>query len=75
MEANRVQRRTQQGTVKHYYNLAEDYCSLVRTYCCMENIQKASEIANFSRDKAASFHLARYYEGQDDIKRAVHFYT
>lgn len=36
---------------------------------------KASEIASDTGDRAASYHLARYYEGHDDIKQAVHFYT
>lgn len=36
---------------------------------------QASEIANDTGDRAASYHLARYYEGHDDIKQAVHFYT
>ncbi|XP_072311733.1 intraflagellar transport protein 140 homolog isoform X1 [Eucyclogobius newberryi] len=59
----------------HYYELAQDYLSLVRLYCYMGNIQKASEIANDTGDRAASYHLARHYEGHDDIKQAVHFYT
>lgn len=37
--------------------------------------RQASEIANDTGDRAASYHLARYYEGHDDIKQAVHFYT
>lgn len=36
---------------------------------------QASEIANETGDRAASYHLARHYEGHDDIKQAVHFYT
>lgn len=27
----------------HFYNLAEDYFSLVRVYCYMEDIQKVTE--------------------------------
>lgn len=38
-------------------------------------IYQASEIANDTGDRAASYHLARHYEGHDDIKQAVHFYT
>lgn len=38
-------------------------------------ICQASEIANDTGDRAASYHLARHYEGHDDIKQAVHFYT
>uniref|UniRef100_A0AAV2LG90 Intraflagellar transport protein 140 n=1 Tax=Knipowitschia caucasica TaxID=637954 RepID=A0AAV2LG90_KNICA len=58
-----------------YYELAQDYLSLVRVFCYMGNIQKASEIANDTGDRAASYHLARHYEGHEDIKQAVHFYT
>uniref|UniRef100_A0A8C5UFZ0 Intraflagellar transport 140 n=1 Tax=Malurus cyaneus samueli TaxID=2593467 RepID=A0A8C5UFZ0_9PASS len=58
-----------------YYTLAEDYFSLVRVHCFQGNIQKASEIANETGNGAASYHLARQYESQDDIKQAVHFYS
>uniref|UniRef100_A0A669DHS2 Intraflagellar transport 140 n=1 Tax=Oreochromis niloticus TaxID=8128 RepID=A0A669DHS2_ORENI len=58
----------------HFYECAQDYLSLVRIYCYRGDIQKASEIANNTGDRAASYHLARHYEGHD-IKQAVHFYT
>lgn len=41
----------------------------------MISLSQASEIANDTGDRAASYHLARHYEGHDDIKQAVHFYT
>ncbi|NWR76137.1 IF140 protein, partial [Centropus unirufus] len=58
-----------------YYTLAQDYFSLVRVHCFQGNIQKAAEIANETGNWAASYHLARQYESQDEIKQAVHFYT
>ncbi|XP_010224587.1 PREDICTED: intraflagellar transport protein 140 homolog, partial [Tinamus guttatus] len=58
-----------------YYELAQDYFSLVRVHCFQGNIQKAAEIANVTGNWAASYHLARQYESQDEIKQAVHFYT
>lgn len=58
-----------------YYALAQDYFSLVRVHCFQGNIQKAAEIANETGNWAASYHLARQYESQDEIKQAVHFYT
>uniref|UniRef100_A0A3Q0REE4 Intraflagellar transport 140 n=1 Tax=Amphilophus citrinellus TaxID=61819 RepID=A0A3Q0REE4_AMPCI len=58
----------------HFYECAQDYLSLARIYCYRGNIQKASEITNDTGDRAASYHLARHYEGHD-IKQAVHFYT
>lgn len=36
---------------------------------------QAAEIANETGNWAASYHLARQYESQDEIKQAVHFYT
>ncbi|XP_010134604.1 PREDICTED: intraflagellar transport protein 140 homolog [Buceros rhinoceros silvestris] len=58
-----------------YYALAQDYFSLVRVHCFQGNIQKAAEIANETGNWAASYHLARQYESQHDVKQAVHFYT
>uniref|UniRef100_A0A671RE01 Intraflagellar transport protein 140 homolog n=1 Tax=Sinocyclocheilus anshuiensis TaxID=1608454 RepID=A0A671RE01_9TELE len=59
----------------HYYDLARDYLSQVRVHCYLGNIQKASEIANETGNRAASYHVARQYEGQDEISQSVHFYT
>ena len=43
-----------------YYELSEDYLSLVRVYSYCDNLEKAAEIANTSGDKAACYHLARH---------------
>lgn len=59
----------------HYYDLAQDYLSQVRVHCYLGSIQKASEIANETGNRAASYHVARQYEGQDEISQSVHFYT
>eukprot|EP00095_Tigriopus_kingsejongensis_P006204 snap_masked-scaffold252_size238019-processed-gene-1.6 protein:Tk06204 transcript:snap_masked-scaffold252_size238019-processed-gene-1.6-mRNA-1 annotation:"intraflagellar transport protein 140-like protein" len=58
-----------------YYGLADDYLSLVRVHCYCENVEKASEIANSSGDRAACYHLARQFENMDDINSAIHFFT
>uniref|UniRef100_A0A8C5R4T8 Intraflagellar transport 140 n=1 Tax=Leptobrachium leishanense TaxID=445787 RepID=A0A8C5R4T8_9ANUR len=58
-----------------YYEMSQDYLSLVRVHCYLKNIEKASEIANETGNLAASYHLARKYESQGDLKQAVHFYT
>uniref|UniRef100_A0A8K9XYQ0 Intraflagellar transport protein 140 homolog n=2 Tax=Oncorhynchus mykiss TaxID=8022 RepID=A0A8K9XYQ0_ONCMY len=58
-----------------YYEYAQDFLSLVRVHCYLGNIQKASEIANETGNRAASYHLARQYESQEEIKQSVHFYT
>lgn len=38
-------------------------------------ICQASDIANETGDRAASYHLARHYESREDTNQAVHFYT
>ncbi|NXH98407.1 IF140 protein, partial [Pachycephala philippinensis] len=64
-----------------YYALAQDYFSLVRVHCFQGNIQKARQpasicfLTNETGNGAASYHLARQYESQEDIKQAVHFYS
>ncbi len=58
-----------------YYELAEDYLSLVRVHCYCDNLEKAAEIANSSGDKAACYHLARQYENMDNISNAIHFFS
>ncbi|XP_045849639.1 intraflagellar transport protein 140 homolog [Meles meles] len=57
------------------YELAEDYFSLVRIHCFQGNIQKAAAIANESGSWAASYHLARQYESQAEVRQAVQFYS
>ncbi|XP_034526545.1 intraflagellar transport protein 140 homolog isoform X2 [Ailuropoda melanoleuca] len=58
-----------------YYELAQDYFSLVRICCFRGDVQKAAEIANESGNWAASYHLARQYESRDEVRQAVHFYS
>ena len=58
-----------------YYEMAEDYLSLVRVYSYCDNLEKAAEIANMSGDKAACYHLARQYENIDNITDAIHFFS
>lgn len=36
---------------------------------------QAAEIANESGNWAASYHLARQYESQEEVRQAVHFYA
>ncbi|XP_037319020.2 intraflagellar transport protein 140 homolog [Pungitius pungitius] len=73
--AQYLESQSDMDSAMSFYERAQDYLSLVRVHCYMGNIQKASEIANDTGDRAASYHLARHYEGHDDIKQAVHFYT
>uniref|UniRef100_A0A667XJ74 Intraflagellar transport 140 n=1 Tax=Myripristis murdjan TaxID=586833 RepID=A0A667XJ74_9TELE len=73
--AQYLESQSDMETALRFYEYAQDYLSLVRVHCYNGNIQKASEIANNTGDRAASYHLARQYEGHDNIKQAVHFYT
>ncbi|KAM9015942.1 intraflagellar transport protein 140 homolog isoform 1-T2 [Ara ararauna] len=73
--AQYLESQSEMESALKYYALAQDYFSLVRVHCFQGNIQKAAEIANETRNWAASYHLARQYESQDEIKQAVHFYT
>ncbi|XP_076007585.1 intraflagellar transport protein 140 homolog [Genypterus blacodes] len=73
--AQYLESQSDMDSALRFYECAQDYLSLVRVHCYMGNIQKASEIANDTGDRAASYYLARHYEGHDDIKQAVHFYT
>lgn len=47
----------------------------VREVKCDPGCFQAAEIANETGNRAASYHLARQYESQEEIKQSVHFYT
>ncbi|UYV62808.1 IFT140 [Cordylochernes scorpioides] len=59
----------------HYYELAQDYLSWSGVYCYCNNLEKASEIANESGDRAACFHLGRNFENLERMQEAIHFFT
>ncbi|XP_045317998.1 intraflagellar transport protein 140 homolog [Leopardus geoffroyi] len=73
--AQYLESQAEMDAALHYYELAQDYFSLVRIHCFQGNIQKAAEIANESGNWAASYHLARQYESQEEVRQAVHFYA
>ncbi|XP_069343215.1 intraflagellar transport protein 140 homolog [Eulemur rufifrons] len=73
--AQYLESQAEMDTALRYYELAQDHFSLVRICCFQGNIQKAAEIANETGNLAASYHLARQYESQEDVRQAVHFYT
>ncbi|XP_037074398.1 intraflagellar transport protein 140 homolog isoform X2 [Pollicipes pollicipes] len=62
-------------TALEYYQAAEDYLSLARVYCYLNDLDKAAKLANDTGDRAACYHLARQYENSDNIKEAIHFFT
>ncbi|XP_020942499.1 intraflagellar transport protein 140 homolog isoform X1 [Sus scrofa] len=73
--AQYLESQAEMDAALHYYGLAQDYFSLVRIHCFQGNIQKAAEIASETGNWAASYHLARQYESQEEVGQAVHFYT
>ncbi|XP_042554090.1 intraflagellar transport protein 140 homolog isoform X1 [Dipodomys spectabilis] len=73
--AQYLESQAEMNSALHYYELAQDYFSLVRIHCFQGNIQKAAEIANETGNWAASYHLARQYESQEDVRQAVYFYA
>ncbi|GAA6082556.1 intraflagellar transport protein 140 homolog isoform X1, partial [Tachysurus ichikawai] len=70
-----LESQSEMESALRYYDYAQDYLSQVRVQCYLGNIQKASEIANETGNRAASYHVARQYESQDQISQSVHFYT
>ncbi|XP_023584150.1 intraflagellar transport protein 140 homolog [Trichechus manatus latirostris] len=73
--AQYLESQAEMDAALRYYELAQDYFSLVRIHCFQGNTQKAAEIANETGNWAASYHLARQYESQEEVRQAVHFYT
>ncbi|KAF6271471.1 intraflagellar transport 140 [Rhinolophus ferrumequinum] len=73
--AQYLESQAEMDAALYYYELAQDHFSLVRIHCFQGNIQKAAKIANETGNWAASYHLARQYEGQEEVRQAVHFYT
>uniref|UniRef100_A0A673VBY5 Intraflagellar transport protein 140 homolog n=1 Tax=Suricata suricatta TaxID=37032 RepID=A0A673VBY5_SURSU len=73
--AQYLESQAEMDAALRYYELAQDCFSLVRIHCFQGDVQKAAEIANESGNWAASYHLARQYESQDEVRQAVHFYT
>lgn len=58
-----------------YYELANDYLSLIRIRCFQGSFDEAKRIATETKDKAASYHLAHQYENDGNIKEALQFYS
>ncbi|EDS36288.1 che-11 [Culex quinquefasciatus] len=57
------------------YQKSEDWFSQVRILCFIGQVGKADEIARNSGDRAACYHLARYYENSGKFSEAIQFYT
>ncbi|XP_055541505.1 intraflagellar transport protein 140 homolog [Wyeomyia smithii] len=57
------------------YQKSDDCFSQVRILCFIGQVGKADEIARNSGDRAACYHLARYYENCGKFTEAIQFYT
>ncbi|XP_014248149.1 intraflagellar transport protein 140 homolog [Cimex lectularius] len=62
-------------TATKFYEDARDYTSLVRMMCHAGEMEKATQIAETTGDKAACYYLAGRYEEMGILPTAVHFYT
>lgn len=58
----------------HAYEAAGDCFSQVRVLCFSQQESRAAKLARSSGDKAAAYHMARYYETNEDIENAVAFF-
>ncbi|XP_050099800.1 intraflagellar transport protein 140 homolog [Anopheles aquasalis] len=63
-----------EGAFKIYQRSA-DWFAQVRILCFIGQVNRADEIARASGDRAACYHLARYYENAGKFGEAIHFYT
>ncbi|XP_063916884.1 intraflagellar transport protein 140 homolog [Zophobas morio] len=57
------------------YSSAGDIYSQVRVLCFLGEESKAAELARSGRDKAAYYHMARFYETTGNYEEAVNFFT
>nr|XP_049461792.1 intraflagellar transport protein 140 homolog [Anopheles coluzzii] len=57
------------------YQRSGDWFSQVRILCFIGQVARADEIARASGDRAACYHLGRYYENSGKLQEAIQFYT
>lgn len=60
---------------KLYYTNSNDYLSLVRVLCCLNNEDEAGTVCNESDNQAACYHLARHLEQKGDKDQAIKWFT
>jgi intraflagellar transport protein 140 len=67
-----------QGIVQEaleFYREAKDFGSCVRLLCSIGEVQNASKLALNTNDPQACFHLARYYENENNMGEAILYYS
>ncbi|XP_053678512.1 intraflagellar transport protein 140 homolog [Anopheles nili] len=57
------------------YQRSGDWFSQVRILCFIGQVARADEIARGSGDRAACYHLGRYYENSGKLQEAIQFYA
>lgn len=57
------------------YSSANDVYSQVRVLCFLGQESRAAELARSGHDKAAFYHMARFYETLGNYEEAVNFFT
>ncbi len=62
-----------EAAIEHY-GRAGDYLSLVRLHCYMGDLERATELAESSQDRAACFHVARQHEATNNVTEALRFF-
>ncbi|VDP15601.1 unnamed protein product [Soboliphyme baturini] len=60
---------------KKYYQKVEDTQSVVRLLCHIEEHDTAMKVAMDTKNKAACFYLAQYYENANQKETSLKFYT
>jgi TPR repeat protein len=58
-----------------FYKDANDYGSVVRVLCHVDQVPAALKLALESNDPMACFQLARYYEQMNNIREAIVYYS
>ena len=59
----------------NYYKEAQDFGSVVRLLCMVQDVSSALKIALETSDPQACFHLARHYEHNGNIRDAIVYYS
>lgn len=70
-----IESQGEMQTALKIYNSAGDIYSQVRVLCFLGEESKAAELARNGRDKAAFYHMARFYETTGNSEEAVNFFT
>lgn len=62
-------------TALKIYTSAGDIYSQVRVLCFLDEETRAADLAKSGNDKAAYYHMARYYETKGNVEEAISFFS